>query len=418
MKRSRIMRHCFKIITLMSCLVVAATSIAHAQDVGDIVGGSNVFRPKNPTTTSRRRNTGVKPPPTSRPTNRTNKPTAPTPDATERIEDALDEGNEARDARKYAEAEKAYRTALQLNAREWRASYGLGNIYTDQQRWEEAEKAYRQAVAANQGNADLHIALSYVLVQPHGGGSNARRLLEAESAARRAIELQGTNAIAYDRLGVALEARGLAVSDTEAAYRRAIELDPQFSVAYVHLARLLRKNNRASEAEPYYRKAIEMAQDAPTLILIADTLQSEQRWNDSEPVLSRALALDARNPGALFLMGRLRVIQKRYDDAETLLKTVIEISPRSFAPYSVLGSAYLRANRLDDAEKIYNRAVEVAPVGDRKGLAGAYGFGGIGDEYMKAGRYADAARVYQRALQLDPTNAELQTKLDNAKKQG
>jgi cytochrome c-type biogenesis protein CcmH/NrfG len=48
-------------------------------------------------------------------------------------------------------------------------------------------------------------------------------------------------------------------------------------------------------------------------------------------------------------------------------------------------------------------------------LAGAFGFGGIGDEYMKAGRRADAVRAYQRALQLDPTNAELQTKLANAK---
>jgi cytochrome c-type biogenesis protein CcmH/NrfG len=112
------------------------------------------------------------------------------------------------------------------------------------------------------------------------------------------------------------------------------------------------------------------------------------------------------------------VVKKRYDEAETLLKSAIEISPRSFAPYSVLGSAYLRANRLEDAEKIYNNAVDVASAGERKGLAGAYGFGGIGDEYMKAGRQTDAVRAYQRALQLDPTNADLQAKLANARKQG
>jgi superkiller protein 3 len=411
-------------LMLLLVIVLAATTGVQAQDVGDLGGGTGVFHPKNPETTSRRRNTGAKPsvkptPPRTgggKPaTVRTDKPAQPTPEMTERIEDALDTGNEARDAHKYAEAEQSYRTALQLNAREWRASYGLGNVYADQQRWEDAEKAYRQAVGANQQNADLQIAVSYVLVQPRAGGAGARRLAEAEAAARRAVELQPSNAIAYDRLGVALEERGLSASETETAYRRAVELDVQFAVAYVHLARLLRKNNRATEAEPYYRRAIELAQDAPTLVLIAAALQSEQRWNESEPVLSRALSLDARNPGALFLMGRLRVVQKRFDDAEPLLKSAIEASPRSFAPYSVLGSAYLRLNRLDDAEKIYNRAVDVATAGERKGLAGSFGFGGIGDEYMKAGRRTDAARAYQRALQLDPTNAELQTKLANAR---
>jgi hypothetical protein len=59
--------------------------------------------------------------------------------------------------------------------------------------------------------------------------------------------------------------------------------------------------------------------------------------------------------------------------------------------------------------------VDVATAGERKALAGAFGFGGIGDEYMKAGRRTDAVRAYQRALQLDPTNAELQTKLANAR---
>jgi len=45
------------------------------------------------------------------------------------------------------------------------------------------------------------------------------------------------NAIAWDRLGVALQARGLFNNETENAYRRAVELDPQFPVAYAHLAR-------------------------------------------------------------------------------------------------------------------------------------------------------------------------------------
>jgi tetratricopeptide (TPR) repeat protein len=287
----------------------------------------------------------------------------------------------------------------------------LGNVYTDQGRWDEAEKAYKHAGDFGPLNADIFVALSFVQVQPRTGGSNAKRLVEAEIAARRAIQIQSSNAVAHDRLGVALEERGLSNADVEQSYRRAIELDSQFAVAHVHLARLLRKNGRKAEADPLYARAIELAKDAPTLVLIADSLQSEQRWDDSEPVLLRALELDARNPAALYLLGRSLVVRKRFEEAEPRLKQVIEISPRSFAPYSVLGSAYLRTDRFEDAEKIYNRAADVANAGERKQLAAAFGFEGVGDGYVKLGRTADARRAYQRGLQLDPSSTSLQAKL-------
>jgi tetratricopeptide (TPR) repeat protein len=426
-------RSCKLIVALLVCAVLACGPTVRAQDVGgDLGGAAGIFRPKNPETSSRRRSTpGIKPPTTSRTPGTARRPAggggggrsgassaAAAAELEERVEDALDEGNEARDARKYTEAERAYRSALQLKAREWRAAYALGNIYTDQQRWEEAERSYRQAVEWNQLSADAQIALSFVLVQPRTGGNNAKRLADAEQAARRAIQLQPSNAVAYDRLGAALEARGVLTSDTEAAYKRAVELDSQSAIAHVHLAHLLRKMNRASEADPFYQKAIELARDAPTLVLIAETLQSENRFDDSEPLLRRALQMDARNPSANYFLGRSLVLKKRYSEAEPLLKTAIEVSPRSFAPYYVLGSAYLRAERLEDAERILNRAAEFASAGDRKLLAGSYGLSGVGDAYLKAGRAKDATRAYERAVALDPSNTELQSKLADARTKG
>ena len=408
-----------KMFVLAVCGVCLWSQVVAAQEAGgDLGGGIGIFRPKNPETKSRRRTNSARPTgarTTPRRATGGKNTAAESAEIEERVEDLLDEGNEARDARRYTEGEQAYKSALQLKPRDGRASYGLGNIYTDQQRWEEAERAYRQAVEANQLHADAHIALSYVLVQPRVGGSSAKRFTDAEAAARRAIQLQPSNSVAYDRLGVALEARAILTGDTEQAYRRAVELDPQFAVAYVHLARLLRKMNRASEAETYYTRAIELAHDAPTLILIADALQSEQRYKEAEPLLRRALESDARNPNALFLLGRGMVALRRYSEAEPLLKSAIEVSPRSFSPYYFLGSAYLRTDRHEEAERIYFRAAEFASAGDRKLLAGAFGLGGVGDAYMKAGRPNEAARVYQRALELDPSNAEIQSKLADAR---
>lgn len=413
-----------RMLAICAALVFACASLALAQEAGgDIGGGAIIFRPRNPETTSKRRTNpnrtrtgvggGTRTTGTRTTSTRVN--AAAAAELEERYEDLLDEGNEARDDRKYAEAEQSYKQAQQLKPKDWRAAYGLGNIYTDQQRWEEADTAYRQAVAFNAQGADAYVALSYVLIQPRSSGNSAKRLAESEQFARRAIQLQANNAVAYDRLGEALVARALLNAEAEQSYRKAVTLDPQFAVAYVHLARLMKKTNRASEAEQNFVLAVGLAKDAPTLVLVAEAMQSEQLYNESEPVLKRALELDRRNPSANFLMAKFNIYLKRFTDAEGYLKTTIEVSPRSFSPHYVLGSLYLRMDRPEDAEQAITRAAEVASPNDRRQLAGSYGFGGIGDAYMKAGRKSDAVRAYQRAISLDPTNTELQSKLAAAR---
>ena len=229
------------------------------------------------------------------------------------------------------------------------------------------------------------------------------------------MQLDPKNAVAWDRLGVALQSRGLFNTDTEHAYRRAVELDPQFAAAYAHLARVLRKMGRGDEAAPLYDQAIELAKDPATLVLIADSLQSEQQWDKSEIVLRRALEMDARSPSTLYLLGRALNVLKRYQEAEGYLKSAIELSPQAFQPYTLLGQAYLALARFDDAEKTYNSAVDVASPAERKQLAGAFGFEGVGDGYERAKRKSDAARAYQRALDLDPGNPQLLKKLSQAR---
>ena len=395
------------VLILLSLLMCAG--LARAQETGgDLLGGAGIFRPKNPES---KRNTN--------PTRPVARPTRPSPAEIEaKFEDALSDGNDARDARKYAAAETAYRSAIKLKPRDARGSYGLGNVFTDQQRWDEAEKAYRDALNDGQANVEVLLALSFVLVQPRTGAINAKRFADAEDFAHRATSLQPTNAVAFDRLGVAMVARGIFNADAEAAFRRALELDPNFVVAQVHLARVLRHMNRFSEADPLYNSAIAQAKDAPTLVLIADAMQSDQRWNDSEPVLHRALELDANNPGALFLLGRVMTVNKRYAEAEIALKRAGEINPKSFQVQNLLGRAYLGLDRDDDAFKTYERAAELASDADRRQIGGTFGFGGVGDGFMKAGRTRDALRAYDRALQLDPNNADVQQKSAAARAKG
>jgi superkiller protein 3 len=332
----------------------------------------------------------------------------------ELFDKAIDEGNWARDERNYVAAETSYRYAHNLKPRDSRAVYGLGNIFSDQQRWEEAEKAYRQAISLEPDSPEANIALSFVLTQPLPGTNLSERYAEAEQTARRAIRLDANNPIAYDQLGVALELGGHIGAETQNAYRRAIELDPNFALAYAHLGRLLRRNGLSRESNAAYRNAIRLSSDVPTMILVADVMQSQQRYEESEQLLERALAEDPRNPTALYLLGRAFTISGNFDEAEALLKKSVEISPNSFVSYTLLGSLYARRGLYDKAERILTLALQVVSANERKRLAQE--FEAVGDGLMRVGRNIDAARVYRQAITLNNEKTDLTAKLNKAER--
>lgn len=327
---------------------------------------------------------------------------------------AIADGNAARDARRYPAAETAYRRALTLKPNDSRAIYGLGNLFNDQQRWEEAEKAYRQAIALEPDSPEAHVALSFILTQPVVSGNLGDRYVEAEKLARRAIALDSENAAAYDQLGVSLEMRGMIDRETQNAYRQAIRLDPNFALAYAHLGRILRRVGADDESTAAYRDAVRLSSDVPTMILVADVMQSQQRFMDSEQLLRRALRGDPKNPTALLLLGRALTTRGSFDEAERVLKRSVEVSPDSFVSYALLGSLYSRRAEFGEAERTLMRALRVVSANEKKRLAQE--FEAVGDGLVRAGKNADAARVYRQAVLLDGDKTDLAVKLSKAEK--
>lgn len=331
----------------------------------------------------------------------------------ERFEMAIEAGNKARDERDYFKAELAYRQAHAIGADDYRAIYGLGNIYSDQQRWDEAEKAYREAIRIDPTTSDAYIALSFVLSQPISTSDLLERFAEAENFARRAIKLDAQNPYAYDQLGVALELRGIINEETENAYRSAIKIDPLAALAYAHLGRLLRKKGDINQSTAAYNKAIQFSTDVPTMILVAEVMQSQQRYGESEQLLRRALNGDPKNPTALFLLGRALTTRSNFEEAEQVLRKSLQVSPNNFNGYLLLGSLYSRQGKLDLAEKELFKALQVVSPLEKKRLA--LEFETVGDAYLRAGKRKDASRIYQQATSLDAEKKSLTDKLAKAK---
>lgn len=330
------------------------------------------------------------------------------------FDQAIDEGNSARDNRNYIAAELAYRRAQNLKSKDARAIYGLGNIYSDQQRWEEAEKSYRQAISLDPESPEAYIALSFVLTQPIPGTNLSERYTEAEVMAHKAIQLDSKNAIAYDQLGTALELGGRIGDETRGAYQRAIKLDPNFASAYAHLGRLLRRKGLVKESGAAYNEAVRLATDVPTMILVAGVMQSQQRYTDSEQLLTRALAEDPKNPTALSLLGQALITRGAFDEAEKHLKKSVQINPNSFVSYTLLSSLYARRGVYDQAERVLMQATRVISPNEKKRLAAEFEF--VGDGFMRVGKAKDAARVYRQAILLDNEKNDLTVKLSKAER--
>ncbi len=426
-------------LSLALALICSLGAAVTAQEIGGSLGSSaGIFRPKSSAaatgktvkksarTTRTAARTAERPKPlrgkagtaaTAR-ANRKEK-IAATPkisaEVAEQVETMLAAGNEARDARAFINAEHAYRTALEMNPRDARAVYGLGNIYTDQQRWDEAETAYRAALKIDSEQAEANIALCYVLLQSNRGGNVAARFAEAEAAARRALAINPQNPFAHAQLGVALEKRGLPFAEIESEYRRAIELEPNFALAHAHLGRLLKKAGKEQDSAISYEQAVELAQDVPMLILVAEVLQSENMFAESEKLARKASQMDEDNPTAMFLLGRALLMLGNFAESEEYLTRSIRISPRTFAVYTALAAVYLRQDKFEDAERILNDATPLAANVERRQLAGGAGFSAVGDGYLKRGDRSAALRMYLKAFDLDEKNDQLSAKIAAAK---
>ena len=332
----------------------------------------------------------------------------------EQFETLIIDGNKARSERDYPAAESVYVRAKNLKPNDWRAVYGLGNLYADQQRWDEAEISYRAAQKLDPANAVIDLALSYVLSRPMIVTNLSARYAEAEALARRAVELVPSNALAFDQLGVAMELRGNISLQTESAYRNAIRLYPTYSPAYAHLGRLFRRQGKWNESAAAFDRAINYSNDAAMLILVAEVLQSEQRYSESERLLQRAVASDPKNPTGLLLLGKALTVLGNLDEAEQILFRSLTVTQDGFVANCLLGELYLRQSKYGFAENALLRASHSVSPNERQNLS--LRLETIGDGYMKAGRAEDAERVYRQAIALDAKRESLSAKLATAQR--
>ncbi|MEJ7617129.1 MAG: tetratricopeptide repeat protein [Pyrinomonadaceae bacterium] len=414
---------------LISLVIVAASLLGTSIYAQDIEGGTGVIiaPPKNPVIRRRSapraaqqsRSAQSKPPQNTGAANTNNaspldKPidhgsaqliTSVTPKSDERttiaqpatsiadqVDEALEQGNAARDADppRYAEAERAYKKAAALDARDARAYAGLGNIYYDQRSYAEAENNFRLATELDASDADAHryLALTYI---------KAKKFREAEQSAKQAVRLEPQNFYGYSALGWA-HFRLKNYPEAEAAYHKAIALSPQTFGLYSDLGLFLAQQGRYQEAVEPYRKALELnAAYAPALANYGVVMQKLWKLAEAEDAFVRFLKANNQDSiktapvrsnlalvyyhqgdrvkaaaqweaaarlgstSPLDRAGQL-IVKRRHLDARVSLESYVRANPGDENGWLMLGDAIAHGGDRKLAQKAYDNAARVAPL--------------------------------------------------------
>lgn len=182
---------------------------------------------------------------------------------------------------------------------------------------------------------------------------------DAETAYRRAIDLDPTLALAWNNLGNVLLHDPSRWHESEAALRQAIALDSQYARPWVGLGDLLgRSLGRYEEAESAYRKAIEIApRDGWAHARLGNLLERHMgRLEEAEVQYERSIEFAPDESWFLDALAWRRHMRDRLDArAEALSRQAVNLAPGNAYVALTLATILIARGNWSEAEPLLRR---------------------------------------------------------------
>jgi uncharacterized protein (TIGR02466 family) len=224
----------------------------------------------------------------------------------------------------------------------------LGVSLEGQRKFEEAAKAYRDALEIEPKIAEIHFNLGVVL--GHLGQTE-----DAIANYRKAISLKPELTVAYFNLGVVLQEQGQ-LEDAVSCYRKAVALEPGFYEAYGNLGTVLQKQGKLEDAVASYRKALAIQPDAKGYFNLGTALRDKGKHEEAGQTYLKALELRPDYADAHNNLGEIFRDQGNMDRAIQCYQTAMAIdTDHSGANYNMGEFLYL-AKKFEQAIPFFERA--------------------------------------------------------------
>ena len=237
-------------------------------------------------------------------------------------------------------------------------------------RYDEAEKEYRKAIEIKPDYAEAHTNLGYLLVilgeseSKKGGYEKAKRLYdEAEKEYRKSLEIDPYYENALLCLGVLLDRSNK--KEAEDCYKKVIEKNPNNIKARSTYGYFLSYRGREEEAKREFGEVVKIdPNDARALIKLG-------RFDEAERAIIEAIRLDPNNALAHKTLGILQEERgdraqskedklRLYKEAEKEYKKSLELNTRSPSAHRHLANTLEKSGRSEEAENKYKETKKVA----------------------------------------------------------
>jgi tetratricopeptide (TPR) repeat protein len=256
----------------------------------------------------------------------------------------------------------------------------------------EAEKAYRTALELDPSAVEPRVALAH-LALGRGELAGAAELLG------QAVEKGPRDPSALSGQGDLETARGDAAA-AEAAYRRALEADPEFAPAEIGLARLALARGELPAARDGLARALALQpRNLDGQLALGELRWKERDLPGAESSFQAAANIQPKHPLALSRLGAVKLERGDADAAVRLLTAASNEADRLAEARLWLGRALLAKGEVSGALAQIKKAVELEPKNFEFHLQ-------LGAVQERAGAITEALDAYKSAAADEPKRIE------------
>jgi cellulose synthase operon protein C len=263
--------------------------------------------------------------------------------------------------KQYADAEKDYQQALEKDSSSSEGLSGLMNTYVAEKQYDKAIAAANAQIAKSPNNSSFYDLLGTALFDGH------KDLPGAETALRKAVELDKNNTDALEKLGKVQIEEG-AADKALALYLQSIKDNPQEVRFYILAGELYESKQNWDQAKNMYQQALRLQPDQP---LASNNLAYVMLSQGGNVDLALTMAQSARRalpdwPNAADTLGWAYYQKGVYQSAIGQFQEALRLGEKHGAPddpvvHYHLGMAYEKSNQTALARQQLEKALKLSP---------------------------------------------------------
>ena len=299
------------------------------------------------------------------------------------VEYALTRANKALKKGANTEAEKIFKSVLEVFPGNKRAQEGIAFIKKSEQTTAQSALHTPAPAPSAQYEADLSLVKQYYEAEQHeaviaeaakllqsfpenaylwnykgAAHGKAGQLDEALSCFEKVKELAPAKESANNNIGSVWREKGEHLI-AESYFRAALQENPKFFDAQKNLGAILHKLERHDQAITEFNKALSLKPNDTEILNAIGTVYSQMnRKDDALATYKKVLEINPNYKQVLNNMGNIYLGQKKFDNAVASYEKALEVDPNYSDAMNNLANALKEMEYLDEAIYYYEQAIE------------------------------------------------------------